>query len=127
MFANNNYAKVWKIFPKEKKDQRFTDVQLSTSRKDRKTGQYTTDFSDYVRMIGDAEEKAAELEAMDRIKLTKVGVSNSFNKEQQKRYYQFICFDFDFDNEQKKANSSSGNSDDVFMELPEDTKLPFDD
>ena len=41
MFANNNYAKVWKIYPKEKKDQKFTLVQLSTSRKDKKTKEYS--------------------------------------------------------------------------------------
>ena len=125
MFANNNFAKVWKIFPKEKKEQRYTTVQLSTSRKDKKNNTYTTDFSDYVRLIGDAEEKAAELEAQDRIKLLSVGVSNSYNKEQKKTYYQFICFDFEFDNQQKKA-ASDGNPDD-FMELPEGEKLPFED
>lgn len=125
MFADNNFAKVWKIFPKEKKEQRYTTVQLSTSRKDKKTGNYTTDFSDYVRMVGSAEEKAAELEAQDRIKLTKVGVSNSYNKEQGKTYYQFVCFDFDFDNQQKKAVVE--NNLDEFMELPEGEKLPFED
>ena len=33
MFANNNYAKVWKIYPKNGKEQKYTQVQLSTSRK----------------------------------------------------------------------------------------------
>ena len=125
MFANNNYAKVWKIFPKNEKDQKYTSVQLSTSRK-QKDGSYQTDFSGYVRMVGDAEEKAKELEAMDRIKMLKVGVANYYNKELKKKSKdQFICYDFEFDNEQKQA-ATSGNSDD-FMELPEDEKLPFED
>lgn len=124
MFANNNYAKVWKIYPKEKKDQKYTQVQLSTSRKNKQTNQYTTDFSDYVRMVGKAEEKAAELEAQDRIKLVTTGVTNSYNKEQKKTYYQFVCFDFEFDNQQKQAQASGG---DDFMELPEGEKLPFED
>ena len=126
MFANNNYAKVWKIFPKNEKDQKYTSVQLSTSRK-QKDGNYKTDFSGYVRMIGDAEEKAKELEAQDRIKLLKTGVTNFYNKEAKKKSAdQFICFDFDFVNEQKQAEAN-GTSDDDFVPLPEDEKLPFED
>ena len=124
MFANNNYAKVWKIFPKEKKDQRYTVVQLSTSRKNKKDNTYTTDFSDYVRLVGEAETKAAELEAQDKIKLLTVGVSNSYNKDQKKTYYQCVCFDFEFDNQQKQA---AATGDDEFMQLPDDAKLPFED
>lgn len=122
MFANNNFAKCWKIYPKNDKDQKFTTVQLSTSRKDKESGKYTTDFSDYVKMVGEAEKKAKELEAQDRIKFTKVGVSNSYNKETGKKFYQFICFDFEFDNQQKQGDSS-----DEFMQLPDDEKLPFED
>ena len=125
MFANNNYAKVWKIFPKEKKEQRYTVVQLSTSRKDKKTKEYSTDFSDYVRLVGAAEEKAAELEAQDRIKLLSVGVTNSYNKETKKKSEQFVCFDFDFDNQRKQAESS-GNGEE-WAELDENAKLPFED
>ena len=125
MFANNNYAKVWKIFPKEKKEQRYTVVQLSTSRKDKKTKEYTTDFSDYVRLVGTAEEKAAELEAQDRIKLLSVGVTNSYNKETKKKSEQFVCFDFDFDNQRKQAESN-GNGEE-WAELDENAKLPFED
>lgn len=125
MFANNNYAKVWKIYPKNEKDQKYTCVQLSTSRK-QKDGSYKTDYSGYVRMVGDAEEKAKELEAQDRIKLLKVGVTNFYNHELKKKSAdQFICYDFEFDNQQKQA-TVSGESDD-FMELPEDAKLPFED
>lgn len=125
MFANNNYAKVWKIFPKEKKEQRYTVVQLSTSRKDKKTKEYSTDFSDYVRLVGTAEEKAAELEAQDRIKLLSVGVTNSYNKETKKKSEQFVCFDFDFDNQRKQAEAS-GNGEE-WAELDENAKLPFED
>ena len=124
MFANNNFAKVWKIYPKEKKDQKYTVVQLSTSRKNKKDNTYTTDFSGYVRMVGEAEKKAAELEAQDRIKLLLTGVSNSYDKQKNKTFTQFICFDFDFDNQQKQdATSGDGQ----FATLPDDAKLPFDD
>ena len=124
MFANNNYAKVWKIFPKEKKEQKYTTVQLSTSKKNKKDGSYVTDFSGYVRLIGDAESKAAELEAMDRIKMLSVAVTNSYDKEKKKKSCdKFLCFDFEFANE-KKNEESNGEE---FMEMPEDMKLPFED
>ena len=127
MFANNNFAKVWKIFPKEKKEQKYTVVQLSTSRKNRNDNTYYTDFSGYVRMVGEAETKAAELEANDRIKMLSVGVSNTYNKELKKKSKdQFICYDFEFDNERKQATATGANEDD-FMELPDDAKLPFED
>ena len=123
MFANNNYAKVWKIYPKEKKDQKYTTVQLSTSRKDKGKSTYTKDFSGYVRLIGKAEEKAADLEAQDTIKLIQTGVTNTYNKETKQTYTTYVCFDFEF-NEKKQTSSGSG---DEFMELPEDMKLPFED
>ena len=125
MFANNNYAKVWKIYPKEKKDQKFTLVQLSTSRKDKKTKEYSTDFSGYVRLIGDAEEKAKELEAQDKIKLLTVGVTNSYDKANKKTYTQYVCFDFEFDNSQKQAETNG--SGDEWAEMDENAKLPFED
>ena len=125
MFANNNYAKVWKIYPKEKKDQKFTLVQLSTSRKDKKTKEYSTDFSGYVRLIGDAEEKAKELEAQDKIKLLTVGVTNSYDKANKKTYTQYVCFDFEFDNSQKQAETSGSDGD--WAEMDENAKLPFED
>ena len=125
MFANNNYAKVWKIFPKEKKEQKYTVVQLSTSRKDKKTNSYSTDFSGYVRLVGTAEEKAKELEAQDKIKLLTVGVTNSYDKASKKTFTQYVCFDFEFDNSQKQAETNG--SGDEWAEMDENAKLPFED
>lgn len=127
MFANNNYAKVWKIFPKEKKEQKYTVVQLSTSKKDKKTNNYTRDFSGFVRLVGKAEEKAAELEAEDTIKMLMVGVTNTYNKEKRETYTQYVCFDFEFNSEQKQTQVNGGVDENGFMELPDDAKLPFED
>ena len=125
MFANNNYAKVWKIYPKEKKEQKYTVVQMSTSRKDKKTKEYSTDFSGYVRLVGAAEEKAKELEAQDKIKLLTVGVTNSYDKENKKTYTQYVCFDFEFDNSQKQAETSGSAGE--WAEMDDNAKLPFED
>ena len=121
MFADNKYAKVWKIFPKDKDGQKFTDVQLSTSRKT-KNG-YETDFADNARLIGDAHNKAAELEANDRIKILSCGVTNFYSKEKGKKYYTFCIFDFEFDNKQKQAESQGDEWIDT-SKIPDD-ELPF--
>lgn len=121
MFANDKFAKVWKIFPHEKADQKYTDVQLSTSRKT-KNG-YETDFSDNARLIGEAQTKAQELEANDRIKILSCGVSNFYSKDKGKKYYTFCIFDFEFDNKQKQAESNGEEWVDV-SKIPEG-ELPF--
>lgn len=123
MFSNEKYAKVWKIYPKDKADQKYTDVQLSTSKKTKKG--YETDFNDNVRLIGEAHAKAAELEANDRIKILSCGVSSFYNREKNKKYYTFCIFDFDFDNKQKQAEANGETWVDV-SSIPE-SELPFAD
>ena len=125
MFANDKYAKVWKIFPKEKADQKYTDVQLSTSKKEKGKREYTTDFSDNARLIGTANEKAAQLEANDRIKILSCGVSNFYSKDKGRKYYTFCIFDFEFDNNKKQAESNGEEWIDVSQF--KDEELPFAD
>ena len=123
MFADGKFAKIWKIYPKDKAEQNYTDVQLSTSKKG-KNG-FETDFNDNARLIGEAHKKAAELEANDRIKITSCGVSNYYNKESRKKYYTFCIFDFSFVNDQKQAESNGEEWVDV-SKIPE-SDLPFAD
>ena len=123
MFANDKFAKIWKIFPKEKADQRFTDVQLSTSKKTKEG--YQTDFNGVVRLIGDANDKAATLEANDRIKILSCGVTNYYNKEKQKKYDTFCIFDFTFCEDKKQKESQDEGWVDVSK--ISDEALPFAD
>lgn len=121
MFANDKSAKVWKVFPVEKADQKYTDVQLSTSKKTKEG--YQTDFNDVIRLIGDAHKKAAQLEANDRIKILSCGVSNYYSKEKGRKYYTFCIFDFDFAEDKKQAESKG--EDWVDMSNIKDDDLPF--
>ena len=121
MFANDKRAKVWKIFPDKKAEQKYTDVQLSTSRK-AKNG-YETDFNDIVRFIGEAHKKAANLEAEDSIKILTCGVSNFYSKEKNMKYYTFCIFDFEFINEKMQAESNDEDFIDI-SNVP-DEELPF--
>ena len=123
MFANNSYAKVWKIFPKEKPEQKFTMIQVSTSKKNKQTNKYETDFSGYVRLIGDAEKKAPDLQAEDRIKLLNIGVTNKYDKESRKTTTNHLCFDFEPSENKSKSNDSEWVKTD---DIP-DSELPFAD
>ena len=123
MFSNDKYGKVWKIFPKDKAEQKYTDIQMSTSKKT-KNG-YETDFNDNVRLIGEAHTKAAQLEANDRIKILSCGVTNYYNKEKGKKYYTFCIFDFEFYSDKKQAKSDNEEWVDV-SKIPE-SELPFAD
>ena len=125
MFSNDKFAKIWKIYPKEKADQRYTDVQLSTSKKG-KNG-YETDFNDNVRLIGEANTKAAELEANDRIKILSGGVSNFYSKEKGKKFYTFCVFDFSFvdDNKKEQAEAAKNGSEWIDVSSIPESELPF--
>ena len=126
MFAKDKFAKVWKVFPKDKADQRFTDVQLSTSKKTKQG--YETDFNDVVRLIATANDKVAELEANDRIKILDCGVSNYYNKEKGRKYYTFCVFDFSFVSDKKQEKSDNADNEEwVDMSNISDDQLPFAD
>lgn len=125
MFANDKFGKVWKIFPKEKADQRYTDIQLSTSKKTKEG--YQTDFNDVVRLIAAANDKAVELEANDRIKILSSGVTNYYNKDKGKKFYTFCIFDFSFVSDKKKERSESDSDNWVDTSKLSDDELPFAD
>lgn len=90
-FRNNSFATVWEVKPSA----HYTDVRLSTSRKNKQTGEYETDFSGFVRFIGDAHRMAAGLKQRDRIKLDEVACTNQYVKEKNTTYHNFQCFAFE--------------------------------
>jgi hypothetical protein len=92
-FRNGNYATIWGV---SEDDRDRVIVEMSTSRKDKKTDEYVTDFSSkFVQFFGDAGKRALKLERKDRIKLLDVSVTNSYNKETQKGYTNFTVFDWE--------------------------------
>lgn len=101
-FGNKSYMTVWEV-----KDNKYLkgvkDVKLSSSRKDKQTGEYHTDFSHYVQFFGDAAKKAADLKERDRIQIISSTVETSYRKEENVTYYNFKVFDFE------KQTRSSNN------------------
>lgn len=97
MFSINSWAKVWKIEAHEK----FTKIQCSTQTK--KDGNYITDFSSYVTLVGEAHKKAVDLTENSRIKILNFGVTTS--NYNGKYYTNITVFDFEL----KEQNSSETN------------------
>lgn len=90
MFSNGAYATIWNVITD---DNDRVKVELSTSRKDRETGSYQTDFSDkYVNFVGEAKELGRTLQQKDRIRIEECGVSNRYDKEKQRMYTYYYVF-----------------------------------
>ena len=91
-FRNGSYATIWEI---KKGTGNYTDVRISTSRKDKQTDEYVTDFSGFVRLIGDAHKNAGSLGEKSRIKIGDCAVTNSYDKEKKVTYTNFQVFSFE--------------------------------
>ncbi len=92
-FRTGSYATVWSVEPKSPAN---TKVRLSTSRKNKQTGEYEQDFSGFVNFAGTvAASKAAKLKEKDRIKLGDVDVTTKYNKETKVTYTNYACFSFE--------------------------------
>ena len=92
MFGAGSYAKLWEI---RKREEKYTDIRISTSRKNKETGNYEQDFGDFARLVGKAHEAAEDLNDGDRFKIIKCGVENRYNKEKKVTYYNFVIFEIE--------------------------------
>ena len=107
-FRNNAYATVWEVTPKTAT---ITSARISTSRKDKETDKYETDFSGFVSFLGTAAaSKALSLKKEDRIKLLDVAVTSKYDKEQNKTYTNFNVFDFELATKGDSAQTPRTNS-----------------
>lgn len=91
-FRDNTFATVWEI---KNTNGASVSVRLSTSYKDKKTGEYISDFSEYVFFSGDAARKAASLKQKDRIKLLQTSVTSRWDKEKKVNHHFFSVWDFE--------------------------------
>lgn len=123
-FRNGAYASIFSV---KKGHGNYYDVNLTTSRKRRDTGDYETDFRGFARFIGEAATGIAKFDGKDsknngnhpvaRIKLGSVDVSNSYNTSTNKSYTNFIVFSFepadadnDSDSKPKKSATDYANN-----------------
>ena len=139
-FREGAFATVWEI---TNMSDNFSKIRVSTSRQDKKTDEYVTDFSGFVSLIGEAHKKVGLIEkALDhsdrcRIKLGACDVSNRYDKEAGREFTNFTAFDFEMidgasstkDDSSKKATAKKSKPaasplSDYAMQ-DEDEPLPF--
>lgn len=119
-FRVGSYATIWSVEPTRGNS---TKVRLSTSRKNRQTGQYEQDFSGYVFFCGSAGAEALRLHERDRIKLGDVDVTSRFDKEANREYVSYFAYSFekvDANNPQQQQPVESNT-----VESDEDEPSPF--
>lgn len=92
MFSNNSYAKLWEI--KEIKD-KYSNVRISTSTKNKETGEYEDDFNGFARMVGQAHQQLQYMSERDRFKIIRCGVSNKYDKEKKTTYWNCVVFEIE--------------------------------
>lgn len=124
-FGNGRIAKVWEVNPKEK----FYEIKLATSKKNKETDEYQQDFSAYVRFIGKANEKAKNLSGREMIRLLDTECTNTYKKEVQTTYTNYLCYDFEIyknDTDNGATNNGGGTSSQPAVTTPnDDFNLPF--
>lgn len=107
-FRPQAYATCWSIEPGKGN---FTKVRLSISRKNKETNEYEQDFSGFVMMIGHAHAKAQKLRERDRIRLGDVDVTTTYDRERNREYVNYKCFDFDMADDVAGQNTTPRRAD----------------
>ena len=125
-FRKDSYATVWEV---KKGNGNYSDVRLSTSRKNKQTDEYVTDFSGFVRFVGTAHQNAGSLKEKDRIKIGDCEVTNSYDKEKKVTYTNYAVFSFEMANggQQNTAQQTQKQPIGGFENIPDsiDEELPF--
>lgn len=130
MFSVGTYFKIWNVTNKGN----YSEVECSTSAKNKMSGRYETDFSSkFVRFIGNAHKKSPQ--PNERIKVTNCAVQNVYEKDGQKQYLKnptYLVFDFERDGEAPSGNGympsgygSNNSMSSGFDDIPLDSSLPF--
>lgn len=117
--SDKQFVTVWEVEDKGN----YSLVKMSTSRKDKQTGEYKNSNWSFVRFVGDAHKKAGDLVAKDRIVIKGGGISSEpYMKDGVKAYPkspQIVVFNFE---KPEETDTSSK------MDTPpatEDEPLPF--
>lgn len=112
MFSVGSYAKIWEI---KAINDRYSEIRISTSKKDKETGEYSQDFGGYVRMVGQAHKAMDHLQEKDSFKIVRCGVENHYNKEKKITYNNFVIFEVEIDDSYPATASDLGDDDNPFL------------
>lgn len=128
-FRTGAYATVWRT--RETNSDKVTKAQVSTNRKNRQTGEFERDFSQWVKMIGAANDKVKKLGERARIKILECEALAEYNKEKETTYYEFIIYDFEeVESGTKTPNAAAPEKKQAFPDDPvqgdvNEDNLPF--
>lgn len=123
-FRTGAWAKIWEITPGE----RSTKLRVSTSKKNKQSGEYEQDFSGFVTFAGTAHKEAGQLKVGDRFQIGDCDVSSRYDKEKKKEYINFTVFSFHLgDNAQVKNNATETTASSAFVAVEDldEEELPF--
>ena len=110
IFHDGPFVTVWEI---KSKNDNYVRVRISSSRKDKETNEYFTDFSGFVSLIGAALKKfpriesAIEEDGRCRIKINTFSISNRYDREEGKEYNNYGILDFSFQDEDEDENAEA--------------------
>jgi hypothetical protein len=108
-YQDKQKVTVWKLENKGN----YTEVQMSTSRKDKTSGKFVNSSWSFVKFVGDAHKKANTLQRGDRIELNGAGESkepytDKEGKVQYPKNPQQVVFNF---SKIEKNNAPSSQED----------------
>ena len=119
-FKTGAYARVWEVSPES--DTR-TKLRISTSKKNKQTGEYEQDYSGFVMVVGTAAAaRALKLKRGDKIRLGDVEVTTRYVKERNTTYTNFTVYTFELEGEQAAEKLSKVS---VEEENDPSDNLPF--
>ena len=115
------FATIWQVEPKGK----YTKVRFSTSKKNKDTNEYETDFSGFANFVGQANVEAAKLKEKDRIRIEEFEVTTRYDAEKKVAYTNYSVFKISDPNaESAQPTTQASKAPDTAVEGAAD-ELPF--
>lgn len=114
------FATIWSVENKGN----FSNVRVSTSKKNKTTGAYEQDFSGYLRFIGEAHRNVASLKEKDRIKIGEFEVTTNYDAAKKITYTNYAVFTFENQNGDTAAPAAKKQPK-PDVELPQNEDDPF--
>ena len=119
-FRDNAWLTVWDV--RKNPSGKSFQIRASTSKKNRETDEYETDWSGFINLVGGAAKKASVLKQRDRIQMKGCEVTTRYVKEKDITYTNYTCFDFEMSDLPSGGNNRKQQNDEYNIDM-EDT--PF--
>lgn len=135
-FRAGSYARIWSVDDKGN----YSVAKMSISKKNKETNNYEVEFQEgFVRLVGSAHTFMQSINVPDKgypVKISSCDVTNKYDSEKKRTYYNFVIFGLEDANGNSPAPSkditigatynkpSKSNSDFTVID-DDDGELPF--